>query len=53
MKTTTILTALTLALSAPLATAKNCKGNLMYCGRGLLNKGTHSYPLAIQPEIRS
>ncbi|KAF2185330.1 hypothetical protein K469DRAFT_665630 [Zopfia rhizophila CBS 207.26] len=41
MKPTTILTALALGLTTPLALAKNCNGSLHYCGRGLLNKGNY------------
>lgn len=39
MKSATILTALVLGITTPIALAKNCKGNLNYCGRGLLSKG--------------
>lgn len=48
MKPTTILTALALGLTTPLALAKNCKGGLMYCGRGLLNKGMDSPSHALE-----
>ena len=39
MKTATILTALALAAAAPLASARNCKTGLRYCGNTLLRIG--------------
>ncbi|KAK0732834.1 hypothetical protein B0T21DRAFT_412988 [Apiosordaria backusii] len=41
VKFTATAISLLMLTMAPAALGKNCKGSLMYCGRGLLNKGNY------------